>query len=105
MGNVNNKRVCASYRVTVSVKQVNYYKEVIRQEHKGTNEYCEARIALDHVIPEWLYNRARKLAEEIYFMEQILTATGHEYNEALDNVKRNLDNMHEEFGDGCNIRK
>ena len=52
---LNNKRACASYRIMVSVKQVEHYKKEIR------------------------------------FMEQILTATGHEWHEALDDIRRNID--------------
>ena len=91
MDSLNNKRACASYRTTVSVKEVEHYKEVIAQHCVDTFAYCEAKIALERVIPEWLRSKARSIAKEIRFMEQILTATGHECQEALDEVKRNLD--------------
>ena len=91
MDSLNNKRACASYRIEVSVDQVKHYKEVIEQDCKDTYEYCKAKIALERVIPEWLSNKAWSIAKEIKFMEQILTATGHEWHEALDKVRRNLD--------------
>lgn len=91
MDSLNNKRACASYRIEVSVGQVKYYKEVIKQDRKDTYDYCKAKIALERVIPEWLSNKAWSIAKEIKFMEQILTATGHEWHEALDEVRRNLD--------------
>lgn len=90
-----NKRACASYRVEVSVEQVKRYKETIKQDCKGTDEYCEARIALDHAIPEWLHHKAWTIAKEVLFMEQILTATDHEWYEALDAINRNLAHMKE----------
>lgn len=91
MDSLNNKRACTSYRITVSVDQVKRYKEVIKQDCKDTNEYCEAKIALERAIPEWLRTKAWSIVKEIKFMEQILTATGHEWHEALDDVRRNLD--------------
>lgn len=91
MGSLNDKRACAPYRVMVSVKQVEHYKEVIAQHCVDTAEYCEAKIALERAIPEWLRSKAWTIAKEINFMEQILTATGHEWHEALDDVGRNLD--------------
>lgn len=91
MDSLNNKRACTSYRIMVSVDQVKRYKEVIKQDCKGTEEYCEAKIALERAIPEWLRGKAWSIAKEIKFMEQILTATGHEWHEAFDEVRRNLD--------------
>ena len=88
---LKDKRACASYKVTVSVEQVEHYKEVIAQHCVDTFAYCEAKIALERVIPEWLRGKAWSIAREIKFMEQILTATGHEWHEALDDVERNLD--------------
>lgn len=75
----------------VSVKQVEHYKEVIAQHCVDTVAYCEAKIALERAIPEWLRGKALSIAKEIRFMEQILTAIGHEWQEALDNVEINLD--------------
>lgn len=91
MDSLNNKRACTSYRIMISVDQVKRYKEVIKQDCKDTEEYCEAKIALERAIPEWLRGKAWSIAKEIHFMEQILTATGHEWHEALDEVRRNLD--------------
>ena len=91
MDSLNNKRACTSYRIMVSVDQVKHYKEVIKQDCKDTYEYCEAKIVLERAIPEWLRSKAWSIAKEIKFMEQILTATGHEWHEALDDVRRNLD--------------
>ena len=91
MDSLNNKRACASFRIEVSVDQVKRYKEAIKQGNKDTYEYCKAKIAIEQVIPEWLSNKAWSIAKEIKFMEQILTATGHEWHEALDEVRRNLD--------------
>lgn len=91
MDSLNNKRACASYKIEVSVKQVERYKKVVAQHCVDTNEYCEAKIALERVIPAWLQGKAWSIAKEIKFMEQILTATGHEWHEALDEVRRNLD--------------
>ena len=91
MDSLKNKRACASYRIMVSVEQVEHYKEVIAQNCVDTYEYCEAKIALERIIPEWLRSKAWSIAKEIRFMEQILTATGHEWNEALDDIRRNLD--------------
>lgn len=91
MDSLNNKRACTSYRIMVSVDQVKRYKEVIKQDCKGTEEYCEAKIALERAIPEWLRGKAWSIAKEIKFMEQILTATGHEWHEAFDEVRKNLD--------------
>ena len=88
---LKNKRACASYRIMVSVEQVEHYKKVIAQHCVDTYEYCEAKIALERTIPEWLRGKAWSIAKEIHFMEQILTATGHEWHEALDDVRRNLD--------------
>ena len=93
MSSLTNKRACTSYRIMVSVDQVKRYKEVIKQDCKGTEEYCEAKIALERAIPDWLYRKAWSIAKEIHFMEQILTATGHEWHEALDEVRRNLEHM------------
>ncbi len=93
MGCINNKRACTSYRIMISVEQVKRYKKVIDQDCKGTEEYCEAKIALERAIPEWLARKAWMIAKEIHFMEQILTATGHEWHEALAEVKINLDHM------------
>ena len=39
----------------------------------------------------WLRGKAWSIAEEIKFTEQILTATGHKWHEALDDIRRNLD--------------
>lgn len=91
MDSLNNKRACASFRIMVSVKQIEHYKEVIAQHCVDTFAYCEAKIALERAIPEWLRSKALSIAKEIRFMEQILTATGNEWNEALDDIKRNLD--------------
>ena len=88
---LKDKRACTSYRIMVSVEQVERYKKVIAQHCVDTTEYCEAKIALERAIPEWLRNKAWSIAKEIRFMEQILTATGHEWHEALDDVRRNLD--------------
>ena len=88
---LKDKRACTSYRITVSVEQVERYKKVIAQHCVDTNEYCEAKLALEQAIPEWLRIKAWSIAKEIKFMEQILTATGHEWHEALDDVRRNLD--------------
>lgn len=93
MDSVSNKRACTSYRITVSVKQVENYKKVIAQNCKDTNEYCEAKIALERAIPEWLRRKAWSIAEEIQFMEQILTATGYKRQEALDDIIRHLDRL------------
>lgn len=91
MDSLTDKRACASYKVTVSVEQVEHYKEVIAQHSVDTFSYCEAKIALERVIPEWLRSKAWSIAKEIKFMEQILTATGHEGQGVLDDIKRNLD--------------
>lgn len=88
---LKDKRACASYRIMISVEQVERYKKVIAQNCKDTDEYCEAKIALERAIPEWLMRKAWSIAKEIKFMEQILTATGHEWHEALDDIRRNLD--------------
>lgn len=88
---LKDKRACASYRIMVSVEQVERYKKVIAQNCKDTDEYCEAKIALERAIPEWLMRKAWSIAKEIKFMEQILTATGNEWHEALDDIRRNLD--------------
>lgn len=88
---LKDKRACTSYRIMVSVEQIERYKKVIAQNCKDTDEYCEAKIALERAIPEWLYRKAWSIAKEIKFMEQILTATGHEWHEALDDVRRKLD--------------
>ena len=93
MSGINNKRTCTSYRIMISVDQVKRYKEVIKQDCKDTEEYCEAKIALERAIPDWLYRKAWSIAKEIHFMEQILTATGHEWHEARDEVRRNLERM------------
>jgi hypothetical protein len=97
MDSLKNKRACASHRIMVSVDKVEHYKKVIAQNCVDTYEYCEAKIALDSIIPEWLHNKAWLIAKEIKFMEQILTATGHEWHEALDEVldevRRNLDTL------------
>ena len=91
MDSLNYKRARASYGIMVSVKQVEHYKEVIAQHCVDTLAYCEAKIALEQVIPEWLRSKAWSIAKEIRFMEQILTATGYEWQEALDDVERDLD--------------
>ena len=91
MDSLNNKRVCTSYRIMISVDQVKRYKKVIAQNDVDAYEYCEAKIALERAIPEWLRTKAWSIAKEIKFMEQILTATGHEWHEALDEVRRSLD--------------
>lgn len=46
---------------------------------------------MDSLNDEWLRGKALSIAKEIRFMEQILTAIGHEWQEALDNVEINLD--------------
>lgn len=91
MDSINDKRASTSYKIMVSMKQVEHYKRVITQHCVDTCEYCEAKIALEQAIPEWLYNKAWSIAKEIHFMEQILTATGREWHEALDSVKRNTE--------------
>ena len=93
MGSLEDKRTCISYKIMLSVKQVEHYKKVIAQNCKDTDEYCDAKIAMDLAIPEWLHHKAYTIAKEIRFMEQILTATGHEQYEALDEVRRNLELM------------
>ena len=93
MGCLKDKRACTSYRIMVSVEQVERYKEVIARHCVDTTEYCDAKIALELAIPEWLRNKAWSIAKEIKFMEQILTATGHEWHEAFDDVRRNLDRL------------
>lgn len=52
MDSLNDKRACTSYRIMISVKQVEHYKKVIAQHCVDTNEYCEAKIALERAIPE-----------------------------------------------------
>lgn len=91
MDSLNNKRACTSYRIMISVAQIERYKKVIAQNDVDTGEYCEAKIALERAIPEWLRTKAWSIAKEIRFMEQILTATGNEWHEALDEVRRRLD--------------
>ena len=91
MDSLNNKRACTSYRIAISVDQVKRYKKVIAQNDVDTAEYCEAKIALERAIPEWLRTKAWSIAKEIKFMEQILTAMGNEWHEALDEVRRSLD--------------
>lgn len=91
MDSLNNKRACTSYRIVISVEQVKRYKKVIAQNDVDAYDYCEAKIALERAIPEWLRTKAWSIAKEIKFMEQILTASGHEWHEALDEVRRNLD--------------
>ena len=91
MDSLKDKRACTSYRITISVDQVKRYKKVIAQNDVDTGEYCEAKIALERAIPEWLRTKAWSIAKEIKFMEQILAATGHEWHEALDEVRRSLD--------------
>ena len=91
MDSLNNKRACTSYRITISVDQVEHYKKVITQNCVDTYEYCEAKMALERAIPEWLRTKAWSIAKEIKFMEQILTAMGNEWHEALDEVRRSLD--------------
>lgn len=91
MDSLNNKRARASYGIMVSVKQVEHYKEVIAQHCVDTLAYCEAKIALEQIIPGWLRSKAWSIAKEIHFMEQILTATGNEGQEALDEVRSSLD--------------
>ena len=93
MDSLNDKRACTSFRIMVSVKQVEHYKEVIAQNCVDTEEYCEAKIALERAIPEWLLTKAWSIAKEIRFMEQILTAADHGWQEALDYVKSNLDTL------------
>lgn len=91
MDSLNDKRACASHRTMISVKQVEHYKEVISQHCVDTLAYCEAKIALELAIPEWLRSKAWSIAKEIRFMEQILTAIGNEWQEALNDVERDLD--------------
>lgn len=91
MDSLNNKRACTSYRIAISVDQVKRYKKIIAQNDVDTGEYCEAKIALERAIPEWLRTKAWSIAKEIKFMEQILTAMGNEWHEALDEVRRSLD--------------
>ena len=91
MDSLKDKRACTSCRIMISVKQVEHYKKVIAQNVVDTYEYCEAKIALERAIPEWLRTKAWSIAKEIKFMEQILTAMGNEWHEALDEVRRSLD--------------
>ena len=91
MDSLKDKRAYTSYRTMISVKQVEHYKKVIAQNDVDTYEYCEAKIALERAIPEWLRSKAWSTAKEIKFMEQILTAMGNEWHEALDEVRRSLD--------------
>ncbi len=93
MDSLNDKRARTSFKIMVSVKQVEHYKKVIAQHCVDTEEYCEAKIVLERVIPEWLLAKAWSIAKEIRFMEQILTAAGYEWQEALDDVKSNLDTL------------
>lgn len=88
---LKNKRACTSYRIMISVDQVKRYKKVIAQNDVDAYEYCEAKIALERAIPEWLRSKAWSIAKEIKFMEQILTAMGNEGHEALDEVRISLD--------------
>ena len=62
MDSLNNKRVCASCRIMVSVDQVEHYKRVIAQNCVDTFEYCEAKVALERVIPEWLSGKVLSIA-------------------------------------------
>lgn len=91
MDSLKGKRTYTSHRIMISVKQVEHYKEVIAQNCVDTYEYCEAKIALEQAIPEWLRSKAWSIAKEIRFMEQILTAAGYEWQEALDDIKRDID--------------
>ena len=88
---LKDKRAYTSCRTMISVKQVEHYKKVIAQNDVDTYEYCEAKIALERAIPEWLRTKAWSIAKEIKFMEQILTAMGNEEHEALDEVRISLD--------------
>ena len=91
MDSLKDKRACTSCRIMVSVDQVKRYKKTITQNDVDTYEYCEAKIALERAIPEWLRTKAWSIAKEIKFMEQILTAMGNEGHEALDEVRTSLD--------------
>ena len=91
MDSLKDKRAYTSCRIMVSVNQVEHYKKVIAQNDVDAYEYCEAKIALERAIPEWLRTKAWSIAKEIKFMEQILTAMGNEGHEALDEVRRSLD--------------
>lgn len=91
MGSIN-KRVRTSYGVMVSVDDIKRYKDIINRDCSESLEYCEAKIALEHAIPEWLARKAWSIAKEIHFMQQIIEATGHEWY-ALDDINRNLKNM------------
>ena len=81
MDSLKDKRACTSYRIMVSVDQVKRYKKVIAQNDVDACEYCEAKIALERVIPEWLRIKAWSIAK------------GHEWHEALDDVRRNLNTL------------
>lgn len=45
MDSLKYKRACTSYRIMVSVEQIEHYKKVIAQNCKDTDEYREAKIA------------------------------------------------------------
>lgn len=87
-----NKRTRTSYGIMISVDDIKRYKYIIDRGHSEMLEYCEAKIALEHAIPEWLARKAWLVAKEIHFMQQIIEATGHEWY-ALDDITRNLKNM------------
>lgn len=89
MGCLNNKRIVTSCKIMVSVDMVKRYKEVVSRRDVDSVEYCEAVVALEHAIPEWISRKAWQLAKEIQFMQQIIDATGHK-DSALASVNRNL---------------
>lgn len=91
MGSIN-KRTITSYKIMVSVADVKRYKEVVSRKDMDSMNYCEAVVALEHAIPEWLARKAKSIAKEIQFMQQIFDAIGYK-DSALTSVTRNLNHM------------
>lgn len=91
MDSLNNKRACTSYRIMISVQQVNHYKDILRQGCSDSIEYCDAKLALERAIPEWVSRKTWSIARELRFVEQILDALGQDSFEALKDVRRQLD--------------
>lgn len=87
------KRAMTSYRILVSVDAVRHYHEVIQNDNKGTNEYCEAKIAVEQAVPEYIHRKCWEIAKQIHFLEQITIANKGQWMEVMDDIKRNLEHM------------
>lgn len=87
-----NRRSMTSIRLEVSTESIKRYQDTLKTREPGSNEYCEAKLALEWAIPEWIARQEWKIANDIKFIERISTAINGNWTEVMDNIKKEVKN-------------